>query len=286
MEQKRAFTHKRPIDHGFYEAIRLRLGDRRLDGPAREVAQGQGLIVGAPAGSLVSFELPEGEQIVNVFFWNTHDPDERYWAEETMLLDGAYLRRQMRLWGTMARFRPLATVIEDTVTTLRRAGEPQAFHHFAHGGSGTPADWAIKGGRPGIASSWERLTGAMEGAGVPGWLLTENVSLFQKTAIDPVSQVLTILPSDAAPADRMVWFAEIDLTLAVAASPYREGGTMPSALDGSTRPLIVRVEPDVAKPLGWPYPGVDYPDLSLYVDPATGRRSTVVGPTPGIGDAP
>jgi uncharacterized protein YcgI (DUF1989 family) len=200
-----------------------------------------------------------------------------------MLIEGAYLQRNTRLWGTMARFRPLVTVIEDTVVTLRPLGQGQAFHHFAHGGSGTPADWLARGGRPGVKTSWERLTGAMATIDLPAHMFMENVSLFQKTAIEPTSQVLTILPSDAMAGDRVIWFAEIDLTLAVAASPYREGGVPLSKLDGSTRPVTVRVQRDVAKPLGWPYPDVPYPDLSLYLDPATGARTHAVGPTPGIG---
>jgi uncharacterized protein YcgI (DUF1989 family) len=280
----RTYSHKRPMNLDFYADIRMAFADKALTGPVYDVPQGRGLLVEAPAGSLICFELPEAAQIVNVFFWNSHDPDERYWAEETMLVDGAYLQRYTRMWGTMARFRPLATVIEDSVATLRRTGEPRAFHHFAHGGSGTPADWAIKGGRPGVASSWERLTSAMQSAAVPAHYLTENVSLFQKTAIDPVAQGLTILPSDALPGDRHVWFAEIDLTLAVAASPYRGGGIALRELDGGTAPVRVQVQKDVAEPLGWPYPGMAYPDLALYLDPATGARSAAVGSTPGIGD--
>lgn len=285
MPPKPNFTHKRPIDTAFYDELRLALGERRLKGPPLKVPDGTGLIVKAPAGSLISFEVPDGAQIANVFFWNSADPDERYWAEETMLVDGAFLQRRMRMWGTMARFRPLATVVEDTVANLRRPGEPQAFHHFAHGGSGTPMDWKIKGGPPGITTTWERLTAAMAGAGLMAGSLTQNVSLFQKTAVDPISQILTILPSDAAPGDRIVWFAEIDLTLAIAASPYGAGGVPPSHLSGATRPVVVRVEEGVAAPLGWPYADTAYPDLSLYIDPDTGHRSTVVGRTPGIGDA-
>lgn len=282
---ERAYSHHRPIDVEFYRAIRLGLGDKALTGPTHDLAGDRGIIVNAPAGSLISFE-PSGPQIVNVFFWNTQDPDERYWAEETMLIEGSYLQRNTRLWGTMARFRPLATVIEDTVVTLRPPGQPQAFHHFAHGGSGTPADWIARGGRAGVATSWERLVGAMQTQNLPPHALMENLSLFQKTAIDPVSQVLTILPSDAVAGDRVVWFAEIDLTLAVAASPYREGGVPLSQLDGKARPVTVRVQHDVASPLGWPYPDVPYPDLGLYLDPKTGARSHAVGPTPGIGGAP
>lgn len=281
---EKTYHHRRPIDLDFYRKLRIGLGNGMLKGPAVAVSRQSGTVVEAPAGSLVSFELTEGPQIVNVFFWNTRDPDERYWAEETMLIEGAYLQRYTRLWGTMARFRPLATVIDDTVVMLRRPGEPQAFHHFAHGGSGTPADWAARGGKRGIASTWERLVAAMETVRVSADHLTENASLFQKTAVDPVSQVLTILASDALAGDRVVWFTEIDLTLAIALSPYREGGIPVSELNGQTRPVVLRVERDVAEPLGWPYPGVAYPNLSLYLD-ETGVRSREVGPTPGIGEA-
>lgn len=279
---ERAYSHHRPIDADFYRAIRIALGDKKLTGVRHDLTGDRGMIVKAPAGSLISFE-PSGPQIVNVFFWNTGDPDERYWAEETMLIEGAYLQRNTRLWGTMARFRPLATVIEDSVVTLRPLGQGQAFHHFAHGGSGTPADWIARGGKPGVVTSWERLVDAMQTEGLPAHAFMENVSLFQKTAIEPTSQVLTVLPSDALEGDRMIWFAEIDLTLAVAASPYRGGGVPPAQLDGKTRPVTIRVQENVAKPLGWPYPGVPYPDLSLYLDPKIGTRTTVIGPTPGIG---
>ena len=279
----RIYSHARPLDEDFYRGLRSKIVDQPLVGSRQHLPANAGLVVRVPAGSFVAFTLPEGRQIVNVFFWNSHDPDERYWAEETMLIEGSQLRTFTRLWGTMAKFRPLATVIDDTVVGLRHAGEPQSFHHFAHGGSGTPADWRHRGGKPGVPSTWERLSSAMEGAGVPAHLLTENVSLFQKTAIDPITQVLTILPSDAVPADRMVWFAEIDLTLAVAASPYGAGGTPLAELDGRTRDVVVEVRENVAKPLGWPYPGVAYPDLSLYDDPATGTRAHDVRATPGIG---
>ena len=273
------FHHRRPIDLDFYVDLRVALGDVQLQGPELEVPPDSGAIVAAPAGSLVSFELLAGPQIVNVFLWNTGDADERYWAEETMLIEGANLQRYTRLWSTMARFRPMATVIEDTVVNLRHLGDPQAFHHFAHGGSGTPADWAARGGKSGVASTWERLTAAMDSVGLPARLLTENVSLFQKSAIDPVAQTITILPCDALPSDRIVFFAEFDLTLAVALSPYGGGGV--DKLDGITNPVAVRVESDVAEPLSWPYPGVAYPDLSLYLD-EDGKRSHEIGPTPGL----
>jgi uncharacterized protein YcgI (DUF1989 family) len=280
--QRPVHRHDRPIDKDFYRAIRLSIGDRALSGHSQEVSADSGTLVRASAGSVIAFELLEGPQIVNVFLWNSADPDERYWAEETMLIEGSNIQRYTRLWGTMARFRPLATVIEDTVVTLRTPGSPQSFHHFIHGGSGTPADWSARGGRPGVRSTWERLTAAMAEAGLEPAQFTENLSLFQKTAIEPVAQTIAILPSDAMAGDRIIWFAEIDLTMAVALSPYGGGGIPIDELDGSTRPVRVSVQEGLAEPLGWPYGDIPYPDLSLYHD-AGDRRDHAVGPTPGIG---
>lgn len=273
--------HERPLDKDFYRDIRLTLGEKPLSGASVDLSPDTGTIVKAPAGSLVSFEQLAGPQIVNVFMWSSDDPDERYWAEETMLIEGSNIQRYTRLWGTMARFRPLATVIEDTVITLRRAGSVQAFHHFIHGGSGTPADWAARGGASGVKSSWQRLTDAMATEGLEAELLTENASLFQKTAIEPIGQAITIEPSDAMAGDRIILFTEIDLTLAAALSPYGGGGVPINELDGSTQPVRVSVEKGVAEPKGWPYEGVPYPDLSLYHDDAD-RRDPAIGTTPGI----
>ena len=279
--ERPVYKHERPIDRDLYRDIRLRLGDEDLKGSSVEVSLTDGSIVKAPAGSAIAFELLEGPQIVNVFSWSSTDPDERYWAEETMLIEGSNIQRYTRLWGTMARFRPLVTVIEDTVITLRRQGSPQAFHHFVHGGSGTPADWAARNGKTGVRSSWERLTDAMRQEGIQPDQLTENVSLFQKTAIEPIAQIINILPSDALAGDRIIWFAEIDLTLAVALSPYGAGGIPVADLDGTTRAVKVTIQHDVASPPGWPYDGVPYPDLSLYHG-SDGRRDPAIGRTPGI----
>jgi hypothetical protein len=55
-------------------------------------------------------------------------------------------------------------------------------------------------------------------------------------------------------------------------SPYRGGGIEPARLDGSVDPVDVEVRASGIPPLGWPYPGVPYPDIRPYVD-AEGRRT-------------
>jgi uncharacterized protein YcgI (DUF1989 family) len=90
---------------------------------------------------------------------------------------------------------------------------------------------------------------------VPSHLLTQNVSLFQRSRIDPGRQTIEILPSVAEGGDRVALFAEVDLCVLLALSPYVDGG--PAVGD----PGAVRLEVTgpVAEPLGWPYEAAPYP---------------------------
>jgi uncharacterized protein YcgI (DUF1989 family) len=90
------------------------------------------------------------------------------------------------------------------------------------------------------------------------------------------------MPSEALPGDRVTLFAELDLTVLLALSPYVDGARGAGELDGvEPRPVEVTVHDQVAEPLAWPYPGDPYPDLSLYLDD-NGVRSDEPGPTPGM----
>jgi hypothetical protein len=74
--------------------------------------------------------------------------------------------------------------------------------------------------------------------------------------------------------------AEIDVTLMLALSPYVDGATPPAELAEAPRPVRVTRTAKLVDPLGWPYPDMGYPDLSLYLD-ESGTRSTEPVPTPG-----
>lgn len=272
------YNHTRPLDLDFYEKLRFTYLTSKGEPKRIPIPHGDGIAIDVQGGELVAFQLMEGPQIVNLFAYNPANPDERYWAHNTSSVEGAFLKRYSRLWGTMARFIPLLTVIEDTVVTKPSLGSISGKHHFAIGGWGTPADWSFGGGPPNVPTTWDRLTAALGERGHPPSLLKDEACLFQKTLIDERSQAQIILPSDAISGDTMCFFVEIDLVLVVALSPYAAGGSLPSALDGSTRAVDFLSYGYVAEPLGWPYEGLAYPDLSLYLDDS-GVRSDVPGPT-------
>lgn len=261
-----AYDMSRPIRRSFYEDIQKRYRHHGTVHSRTVLPADIGLCLDVAAGEVLAVELIEGPQIVNMFAVNSQDPDERIWVHNSSAVEGAYLRVFSRLWGTMARFRPLLTVLDDTVVTRPRVGRISGKHHFLFGGWGTPADWKRGGGSPGIATTWDKLVSAM---GTRGWgpdLLTTDVCLFQKTAIDPYSQEMRIEGSDAVVGDRIVFFAEIDLTLVLALSPYQDGSRPARELDGSVRKVAALSYGTMATPLGWPYDGFPYPELAPYVD--------------------
>ena len=100
-------------------------------------------------------------------------------------------------------------------------------------------------------------------------------------AVDGPTQQFQIYPSDARAGDRVTLFAEIDLMVLLALSPYIDGSRSPAEIgDPQPRAVKITVRERVAEPLGWPYPGVPYPDLSLYED-SEGHRVDEPVPTPG-----
>jgi uncharacterized protein YcgI (DUF1989 family) len=152
--------HPRPFERDFYVALHNRLSEQVTRGTLTLDRPG-GHAVDLEAGELLTLELIEGPQIVNAFPFNTHDPDERFWAHETCLIEGLFLTRYSRLWGTMARFRPLMTVLEDTVTPLPIPRTAGGGHHPVYGGSGTPIDWRLAGGPADALTTWEQFARAL-----------------------------------------------------------------------------------------------------------------------------
>jgi uncharacterized protein YcgI (DUF1989 family) len=237
----------RPLDAAFYRGVCRAGGDVR----ERRVLSGfEGAAIDVEAGSLLSLELLEKPQIVGLFAFNRDDPLERVW-HQSLISESVFLTPVARLWGTLPLNRPLLTMVLDSLTD--RLGPGHA-HHVGLGGSGTPADWAQVGGRPDVATTWEQLSRLLEARGAGSHLLTQNVSLFQRSRIDPVVQSVEVLPSLARTGDRVAFFAEIDLCVLLALSPYLDGAVDPGD-PVACEPGAVRIEVTrpVAAPLGWPY---------------------------------
>ncbi len=267
-----------PIDTAFYQQASEALESAARVG-SEELADLDGAAVELSAGSAAVVTLLDGPQIVNLWAYNQADPDERIW-HESVIREGIFLRRHTRVWGTMARYRPLLSVLEDTVVADPQL--PAAQHHPYYGGAGTPSDWRFAGGAEGVKTTWEQFRDLLEARGVSPRGLNEHLCLFQRSIVDPDRQRVEILPSNAVAGDRIALFAEQDLCLLFALSPYLDGATPVSEL-GVPQPRAVRIETTekLVDPLPWPYPGISYPDMSRYLD-ESGTRTTEPVPTPGI----
>ena len=219
---------------GFYQRVRARLASGVHAATAKLDTRGPHIVDLRP-GEVLIIRLLDGPQIVNLFAFNTHDPDERLWVQDMALTEGLFLSRYSRLWGEMARYRPLLTVVEDTVVTQPSGNPPEGKHHFIFGGSGTPADWRYAGGAPGVMTTYEQFSAALALRDLPAMLLKDNVCLFQKVAISATSQRFTILPSDAVKRDYVALFSELDVTVLLALSPYNDGSRSPAELGDGRR---------------------------------------------------
>lgn len=272
----------KPLNQPFYSDLRAKVSETppRFSTSLRDL---RGMACEIRAGELLRVTLLEDAQIVHLFMFNRHDPDERYWAQTTFATETLFLTRYSRLWGSMARNRPMLTVLEDTVTPPRCPDWEYGRHHPLCSGTSVPIYWQCAGGPEGVPTAWEQMAALIEARGLdPRRILDkDDACLFQKSRIHPYSQHLEMLPSDALAGDRVTFFAEMDLVVLLALSPFVDGSP-PAATAAEVRPRAVEISlsEQVAAPLPWPYPGVGYPDLSLYID-ETGARSDEPVPTRG-----
>lgn len=264
------YHHRRPFDKDTYDAVRHALPSAK---PTRRgsIAR-EGLTLELAASDVLRLTLRNGPQIVHLQAWNASDPDERIWTNETSSKENGFLVRGHRLWGTMARFRPLLTVVEDSLTTARETGGRIGPHHFVLGLAENPLVWRVEGGDPSVATAWDRFRALLAARGVDPGTYRDHVSLFAQIRVDVATQRFDPLPSSAQAGDSIALYAEIPLVVALVPSPYRGGGTAARFLDGSVRQVDWEVVPVDVPASGWPYPGVPYPDLTPYLGP-DGRRS-------------
>lgn len=68
-----------------------------------------------PAGHFLRIVCPEAPQVGDLNLWNLHDLNERFFSGKTRALHGTHVSTGDRLWSNLPYFRPLATVVWDTL---------------------------------------------------------------------------------------------------------------------------------------------------------------------------
>lgn len=252
------------LPRDFYEQVRAKRSQFRLvEEFIIPKETGKGFVV--KRGHTVRFVIIEGPQIVDMDVFNAHDPSEHLWANQTLNREAAWLTTFHRLWGNMPRFRPLMTIIEDTVRT--RTGSPwygdgDYRHHHIVGAHCTQYFWLVSTGKPGHSNCYENLVSAIRPFGLGPEHVHDNLNLFQKAKKD-VNGAMSGGPSDAVVGDYVEFYAEIDVLVAASLCPQGSAKTLPTDPFQDVHPMKIEIYETDVEPLEFSY------DQYIKLNPAT-----------------
>lgn len=228
------------LDHDFYAAVRDRAGERELIDRV-EVPAVTGYGFALEAGDVGRLICHEGAQIVDVMVFNREDPSERLWANQTLNREGLCLTTGSRLWGSLPMFRPLVTIVDDTVCNIET--ETTARHHCISGAHCNPRFWGWGLGtydHPFAQQSncFYNLLAAIEPFGLGRADVHDNLNLFQKIGILPTGE-LVMEPSDVQAGDHVDFFAELHVLVAISLCPQGSGTAPPTTVEQDPKALLV-----------------------------------------------
>jgi uncharacterized protein len=226
-----------PMARVFYDRIRAARPCYSLS-RSFEIPSPGGLAFLARQGQIVRFLISHGPQMVDLDLFRATDPNERLWASQTMNLEGFWLTTYSRLWSNMPNFRPLATIVEDTIRTDQTHGA--ARHHYIYGAHCNRYFWLIATGRPGLPNCYDNLCRAIEEHGLGPDAVHDNLNLFAKALLRSDGS-LTMARSDARPGDFVDFYAEMDLLFAASLCPRGSGATEPSNPYQERYPITIEI---------------------------------------------
>ncbi len=167
----------------------------------------------------------EQAQLTDVCLWNAHDPKERFWNDYTLCRETPFLSTYSRLWSNLPMFRPMMTIIEDTVETVKN--HPGDHHHYCFGSHCNPSFWywALRDkNHPFVTENncWLNLQRAIEPFGLAPEDVHDNINFFTKTHWEN-DGTHPVRPSDAKKGDYVELYAEMDVLIAASLCPSGAG---------------------------------------------------------------
>jgi len=211
-----------PFNREFYEDLRRARSAFRLVEKSIILLEERGLAFVVKRGQAARIVCIEGPQVADVCFWNANDFAEKFWNDQTLNREGTHLTTFSRIWGNMPRYRPMMTIIEDTVDN--KPTHPGARHHILLGAHCNPHYWywALKDKTHPYVTKFNcycNLSRAVAPFGLGPEDLHDNINLFQKTRIDAETGRYVSEVSDAQQGDYVEFYAEIDVLMAVSLCP-------------------------------------------------------------------
>ncbi len=242
-----------PFDRAFYEALRAKRQSFDLVRTQPITVADGGGAIRVEAGQVLRITCPEGPQISDVCFWNADNPSERLWNDQTLNQEGLYLTTFSRIWTNMPWYRPLMTIIDDTVVTVSD-GPPRSRHHTITAAHCNPHNWFWTFGQSTTHefvryNCWSNLVKAIEPFGLRAEDVHDNLNLFQRIGYDPITFQGFSEPSNAVAGDHVDFYAELPSIVAATICPSGSG-RLPSTSPVQDRlPLLLEVFDTGVQPL-------------------------------------
>ncbi|WP_416884691.1 urea carboxylase-associated family protein [Marivita sp.] len=220
-----------------------------------------------PAGSFFRIVSVDGPQVGDLNLWNAHDLSERFYSGKTRALHGTHVTTGERLWSSFPTLRPMATIVEDTLSWYGI----DAYGGSVHDVIGTRCDPYTGNLLSGVQyhhCCHSNLTRAL--ADATGLSLAEAephvhdvLNVFMCTGFTRDTGQYFMKASPVRPEDHLTFFAEIDLLGALSACPGGDCSTEHTSDVAACYPLRVEVlKPADGALNGWASPPANGYDRS------------------------
>lgn len=230
--------------------------------PPREAA-----MFHVPAGQFFRITAVDGPQVGDLNLWNANDLSERFYSGKTRALHGTHLTTGARMWSSFPQFRPMATIIEDTLDWYGIDEYGGAVHDVI-GTRCDPYTGVLLGGGAYHHCCHSNLTRALaDDLGLPLNVAERHVhdvlNVFMCTGFTRDTGQYFMKASPVRSGDYLEFFAEIDLLGGLSACPGGDCSSEHSSDTAQCHPLLVEIFTPVQGALGgWQPPAVNGYDRS------------------------
>ncbi|WP_319412362.1 DUF1989 domain-containing protein [uncultured Cohaesibacter sp.] len=230
--------------------------------PPRDAAS-----IEVPAGHLLRIICPEGPQVGDLNLFNIANLDERFYSGKTRALHGTHVSIGDQLWSSFPHMRPMATVIEDSLSWYGIDPYGGSVHDVI-GTRCDPYTGRVLNGVDYHYCCHSNLTRAL--ARARGLALPEAekfvhdvLNVFMCTGFTRDTGHYFMKASPVRPGDYLGLFAEIDLLAVQSACPGGDCSSEHSSDMAQCYPLKMEVYKPLAGSLGgWQSPAVNAYDCS------------------------
>jgi uncharacterized protein YcgI (DUF1989 family) len=217
-----------------------------------------------PAGHFFRILCPEGPQVGDLNLWNRYDLGERFFSGKTRALHATHVTTGDRLWSTLPRLRPLATITDDTLAWYGFDADGAGVHDVIGTRCDPYTNRLLGGGdyHQCCHSNLARALGALRGVAPreAEMHVHDVLNVFMCTGFTRDTHKYFMKASPVRRGDYLELFAEIDLIAALSACPGGDCSATHSSDQARCHPLQV----DILKPADGALAGWRPPQASAY----------------------